>query len=118
MKKPQLKQPSKLRAKSQGTATASEVVTELTTSGTNGESSKVKPPLQVVTQGVEDPNKLVKYGTRILRGQIVHLESLVGEHKTRFPTAAALKKEEIVRFALDRLFAESDPVALISERRR
>jgi hypothetical protein len=42
----------------------------------------------------------------------------VREHHARHPTAAALKKEEVVRFAIDHLFTQKDPLALISNNRR
>jgi hypothetical protein len=65
-----------------------------------------------------DPNVLVKFGTRLTRGQIARIQGLVKEHHVRNPTAAALKKEEVVRFAIDHLFTQKDPLELISNNRR
>ncbi len=118
MKKPDLKQPSKLTSKSKEAVTASALVDDMTSGGIDGEGSTGEQPRRSIGTPLEDLNALIKYGTRITRGQVSRIKSLLKEHHTRNPTAASLKQEEVVRFALDNLFAQKDPVALISEGRR
>jgi hypothetical protein len=115
MRKPELRQASRLTSTHQDPISPKQVIHALTTS-----SDSYRGAYHTPDQGAsrEDPNVLVKFGTRLTRGQIARIQGLVKEHHARNPSAAALKKEEVVRFAIDHLLTQKDPLALISNNRR
>lgn len=61
---------------------------------------------------------LTKVSTRLTTDQVAWVQTLIKEHRAKNPHAAMLRKEEVMRFALDYFREAKDVHALVGKYRK
>ena len=113
MNKPEL-QPSRLSSRTRH-ASHGEVFRDLAV----GEETTA--PRSTATATVEAPSAdgtLTNVSTRLTTDQVAWIQALIKEHRAKNPHAAMLRKEEVMRFALDYFREAKDVHALVGKYRK
>ncbi len=113
MNKPEL-QPSRLSSRTRH-ASPGEVFRDLAV----GEESRV--PNSTATATMDAPpteGTLTKVSTRLTTDQVAWIQALIKEHRAKNPHASMLRKEEVMRFALDYFREAKDVHALVGKYRK